>query len=402
MREHKVLKIFLCIIALTFVIHQIYSSVYKPVVTVSAEYSTASEGMDITGILIRQEKLITNNNSGALHFIASDGERVAKNGVIANIYSSADTSVTVSRIQQLEEKISNLEEMMGYNDVQAADLSLANSKVNSALDEFIRSCAAGDFSSTDEKMSQLLTNLSRKQMITGEQTDFSAQLEQLKNELNSLNSTLPSAVGSITADSSGYFVSDVDGYEGLLSSSDIDSVTPEFLDSVMPDKVPADTVGKIVSDYEWYIAAKVSINESLQYKQGDNLTITTQLRSCSELSVTVKQINMSASGEYAVILFSCQQLNSELASMRTGAMTVIKKTYSGLKIPRKALRVNDEDVTGVYVVSGISLKFVPVNVIYNTDEYIICEQTASNDNVLRLYDEVVIKGKRLYDGKIIG
>lgn len=402
MREHKVLKIFLCIIALTFVIHQIYSSVYKPVVTVSAEYSTASEGMDITGILIRQEKLITNNNSGALHFIASDGERVAKNGVIANIYSSADTSVTVSRIQQLEEKISNLEEMMGYNDVQAADLSLANSKVNSALDEFIRSCAAGDFSSTDEKMSQLLTNLSRKQMITGEQTDFSAQLEQLKNELNSLNSTLPSAVGSITADSSGYFVSDVDGYEGLLSSSDIDSVTPEFLDSIMPDKVPADTVGKIVSDYEWYIAAKVSINESLQYKQGDNLTITTQLRSCSELSVTVKQINMSASGEYAVILFSCQQLNSELASMRTGAMTVIKKTYSGLKIPRKALRVNDEDVTGVYVVSGISLKFVPVNVIYNTDEYIICEQTASNDNVLRLYDEVVIKGKRLYDGKIIG
>lgn len=402
MREHKVLKIFLCIIALTFVIHQIYSSVYKPVVTVSAEYSTASEGMDITGILIRQEKLITNNNSGALHFIASDGERVAKNGVIANIYSSADTSVTVSRIQQLEEKISNLEEMMGYNDVQAADLSLANSKVNSALDEFIRSCAAGDFSSTDKKMSQLLTNLSRKQMITGEQTDFSAQLEQLKNELNSLNSTLPSAVGSITADSSGYFVSDVDGYEGLLSSSDIDSVTPEFLDSIMPDKVPADTVGKIVSDYEWYIAAKVSINESLQYKQGDNLTITTQLRSCSELSVTVKQINMSASGEYAVILFSCQQLNSELASMRTGAMTVIKKTYSGLKIPRKALRVNDEDVTGVYVVSGISLKFVPVNVIYNTDEYIICEQTASNDNVLRLYDEVVIKGKRLYDGKIIG
>jgi hypothetical protein len=47
------------------------------------------------------------------------------------------------------------------------------------------------------------------------------------------------------------------------------------------------------------------------------------------------------------------------------------------------------------------IKFVEVNVVYRTDEYIICEQKDSNEQVLRLYDDVVVKGKRLYDGKII-
>ena len=86
--------------------------------------------------------------------------------------------------------------------------------------------------------------------------------------------------------------------------------------------------------------------------------------------------------------------------MRNGKMTVIKNTYSGLKLPKKALRVQDGK-TGVFVRSGATLKFVTVNVIYSTDEYIICEQQTSNDDVLRLYDDVVVKGKRLYDGKIV-
>ena len=93
-------------------------------------------------------------------------------------------------------------------------------------------------------------------------------------------------------------------------------------------------------------------------------------------------------------------MNSELASIRRGSMTIINNTYSGLKIPTKALRFQN-DKTGVFVRSGITLKFVGVNVVYRTDEYIICEQQVSNESVLRLYDDVVVKGKKLYDGKIV-
>ena len=67
----------------------------------------------------------------------------------------------------------------------------------------------------------------------------------------------------------------------------------------------------------------------------------------------------------------------------------------------QALQAQQQGVTGVYTVSGMRLKFVPVNVLYSTEDFIICEQQVSEKTVLRLYDEVVVKGKGLYDGKVI-
>ncbi len=400
MREHKALKIVICVIAVVFALHQIYSSVYKPITTVTAETYTAVEGYNINAVIIREEKLITSNTSGALHFVVSDGERVAKDGIIANIYSNAEASVDVSRIAQLDERIADMEQMQGYNDVEAADISLINNKVNSSLNQMIRGISAGNFSSIDDDASELLTNINRRQMITGEQTDFSDRINELKAERDSLNASLPQPVGSITAKESGYYVSNADGYENTLKCDDIEKITPQYLDELKVESVPSDTIGKIVSGYTWYIAAKVDLNESVKYKVGDNLTLKTTLKSSSELDVTVEQINTSKDDNTAVLIFSCSQMNSELASIRKGSMTIIKNTYEGLKIPTKALRFQNEK-TGVFVLSGTTLKFVGVNVIYRTDEYIVCEQQVSNDTVLRLYDDVVVKGRQLYDGKVV-
>lgn len=400
MRDSKLLRIVICIIAVVFVAHQVYSSAYKPITTISAEYYTAVEGFQINAVVIREEKIITSDTTGALHFTLSDGERVAKGGIIANIYSNAETSVTVNRIEQLNARIADIEEMQGYNDVEAADINLVNNKVTNSLNTMLRGIASGDFSSVEADSAELLTNISRRQMITGEQTDFSARLAELKTELDTLNASLPQPVGSIRAEQSGYFVSGVDGYETVLSCENIDTVTPEYIESLKADTTPQNAVGKIVSGYTWYIAAKVSISDSLKYKSGDKLTLKTTLKTTPELDVTVEKINTSQSEDAAVLIFSCEQMNSELASVRKGNMTIINNTYSGLKIPTKALRFQNE-TTGVFVRSGMTLKFVSVNVIYRTDEYIICEQQVSSDTVLRLYDDVVVKGKRLYDGKIV-
>ena len=400
MREHKALRVIIGIIAVVFLAHQIYSSAYKPITTISAEYYTAVEGFQINGIVIREEKIITSDTTGVLHFTLEDGERVAKNGIIANIFSDAQASVTVNRIEQLETRISDLEEMLGYNDVDAANISLINTKVNNSLNTFIQNCATGDYSSVEDDASQLLVNISRRQMITGEQSDFSDRLSELKNELETLNATLPQPIGSIRTDQSGYFVSSVDGYENILSCENIDEITPEYLNTLTVEAIPQNAIGKIVSNYTWYIAAQVNISDSLKYKAGDKLTLKTTLKTTPQLSVVVEKIVTSQDDDTAVIVFSCEQMNNELASIRKCSMTIINNTYSGLKLPAKALRFQ-ENKPGVFVRSGMTIKFVSVNVIYKTDEYIICEQQVSNDSVLRLYDDVIVKGKRLYDGKII-
>lgn len=401
MGNNKAIKIILLLFTVVFIFHQIYSSLFKPIVTQSADYYEHTDGVEISAYIIRNEKIVTSDTDNVLHFIVEDGSRVAKNGTIAHIYNNKNASVTVTQIENIKSQIADIEELQAYNDQKAADLDLVTGKVADSVNNLIYSAAHGSFQNISEPLKNYLLSINRQQMITGEQTDFSEQINSLNNQLSALSGTLPSAVGKITAEESGYFISAVDGYEEILSSENLDNITPEFLKDIKKGKKNNQSIGKIVSDYEWYIAAKVSLNDSLKYKIGDRLTISTSLKSAPTLSVTVKKINISDSNDSAVVIYSCQQMNSEIAAMRTGSMTVVNSTYKGLKLPKKALRVVNSK-TGVYVLSGITLEFVNVNVIYSNDDFIICEQQTSNEKVLRLYDEVVVKGRNLYDGKVVG
>lgn len=398
MKGSSVLKAFVILIAAVFIINQIFSSVYRPVKTESAVYYTAVDGMNITGLIIRNETLVSYTGGGVMHFVTADGNRVAKNGIIANIYDTASASITVSEIEAVKEKISDLEDILSYNDIEAINLDLIDQRVEERVNDFVLSTSTGNYKNTQKSADELISSLNRKQAALGTVTDFSGQLEALNARLTTLNSQLPTARGQVLAEQSGYFVSKTDGYEEVLLSEDLSKITTEFLDGIKAETHKDTVVGKIVSDYEWYIAAQVSINQSLNYKEGDRLKLLTALKSSPELSVTVDKINISDNGDGAVLIFSCSEMNSELATMRSGPMTVVKTEYSGLRVDRKALRVVDGQ-RGVYVLSGMQINFVPVDIIYSNESYIICKK--NNESVLKLYDSVVVKGRNLYDGKIV-
>ncbi|MBR4073160.1 MAG: hypothetical protein IKK24_04365, partial [Clostridia bacterium] len=133
MQTNRVVKFLVAALVLVFVFHQLYSSVFKPIVTESAEFYEHSDGLDISGIIIRNEKIVTSKAKGVLHFVATDGSRVAKKGTIAKIYSSEDASITVTHIENLKSQIADIEELQSYNDQKAADLDLINDKVNTSI-----------------------------------------------------------------------------------------------------------------------------------------------------------------------------------------------------------------------------------------------------------------------------
>ena len=401
MKSAKVFKVILGIIVAIFIINQLVSSLYMPIRTENAVFFTANDGFKITGHIIRNETYVTAKSDGVLHFVTADGSRVAKDGIIANIYSSATASITVSEIDVLKSQIADIEDILSYNDIEAANLDLINSKISGSLGNFIFESASGNFKNVDELSKELLAANNRKQVALGVATGLNERLEALKLQLAKLENSLPGVKGNILAAQSGYFVSKTDGYEKAFPSDDLSKITPEFLSSVEPKEKGGNVIGKIVSDYEWYIATVLPLNDSLKYKEDQELKLVTNIKSSPTLSVTVKQINISEETENAVIIFACNDMNSELATIRIANMTVVDKEYSGLRIPKKALRVVDSQ-KGVYVQSGMQISFVPVEIIYREDDYIICEKKNENGNFLKLYDKVVVKGKNLYDGKIVG
>ena len=147
MKKFSPIKIIVIFLALTFIINQLVSVFYKPISTESAYFHTASKGFDITGIIIRNESLIKTNKEGVLHFITPDSNRVAKNGVIANIYHNEDASITLSHIDTIKKKIDDIEDIISQNNVQAGNLDVANHNIDSKLNELVLSSSFGDFNS---------------------------------------------------------------------------------------------------------------------------------------------------------------------------------------------------------------------------------------------------------------
>ncbi len=411
--KSRVITSILSVVLVIFVVYQLFASLYNPITTEIVNQFTTTDGINITGVIIREETTVHNAYLGTMHFETQDSERVAKDGVIANVFGTEEQSYAATEIASIEKEIANIEEIQKYNDFNAVDLGLINNKLYGELNAIICSAQTGKYTDITEHKEAMLTLMNRKQIATGVVVDFSAQLEQLKSRLSLLKSTLGTPLGSIKAEKAGYFLSVTDGYEHILTTDKLDRITPEFLEGLTPEKTEDNSViGKLVSDYTWYIAASVSINDSLAFKVGDTLKILTGLNNCPEIKVTVDRVNMSVSDDRAVVIFSCNQINSELSTIRTAPMTVVKNTYSGLKVNSKALRFKNEQsetpdgtvssspVTGVYVLTGMTANFVPVNIVYSTSGYAICELT-NEDGALKLYDEIIVKGKNIYDGKII-
>ena len=57
LKSEKVLKFFVVLLIAVFFVHQAAAAVYKPISTESATYYTAADGLNITGLIIRNETL---------------------------------------------------------------------------------------------------------------------------------------------------------------------------------------------------------------------------------------------------------------------------------------------------------------------------------------------------------
>lgn len=397
----NIIKSFFVLIVGFVVISQLYAYLHKPITTGSVIHYETYNGIDVEVIAIRDEKVLTSKKDGVISYNVADGGKIEKDGVVADIYSRSEDVSNREEIASLKESIKNLEEISGYNNTEAVDIDLLDSKIDTALLNLVNDSASAHMQGT-ESAAELLKLLNRRQIATGLATDFSSLINSYKDRLESLESAQREAEAHVKSKESGYFVSGVDGYEESFDAADVDKLTPKSIQNMKTDGKEYDgtVIGKIVSDYEWYLAAVVSLDESLKLTEGTEMTLLTGFDSCRQLPVTVKHINKGSSGDEAVVVFACTYMNSDLATMRTGSMTIVLENYSGLQVSSKAVRFVDGQ-KGVYVLSGSVISFVPIEVLYSTDNYCICKAETTGVR-LKLYDEVIIKGKNLYDGKVIG
>ncbi|HNX15242.1 MAG TPA: HlyD family efflux transporter periplasmic adaptor subunit [Oscillospiraceae bacterium] len=372
--------------------------------TYTANLYDAEMSVPVTGVFVRSEARLQLSAGGSVVYLLSDGDRTANKEEIARVYSSAQSVEAARRIALLSDELADLETLSASAQsgaVLTPGTVLSRTKeVLDGIDAAVKNGGARGIYEQRRTLTQLLNQYGSY----FEEKDYSARIAELTQEINSLKNEMGNYTSQYSPDS-GYFFYYSDGLEGL-SPAQLSELSCDKVDALIAQTENAKNAAqpKLVTDYTWYFVFNMPTPKAIQMS-GSKLQIRFPAVSDEPVETVIEtmQKDGSTDGNTAVRVSSRNAI-AQLGECRTEQAEILIRSEKGLRIPVSAIRtVTNEDGTeqaGVYAVVGPEMRFRKINVLSSDGEYAVCEYTNIGvSGWLQIYDEVIVKGKDLADGK---
>ena len=419
----RILMIALSVLAVVYAAYLLISTNFKMYPTENAVQTTVTDKIYSNGFIIRDENMIQNNTSGVLSYTVHDGDEVKAGGEIAKSYANDDDAASQSKISALQEQLSDLQTLQKTSTAGNIGIDTINNNINNNIISQIHSINDGDLVNIDNVTNNLLYSINQRQIYTGKATNFNDRISELQAEIAALEGKTGKSTGNITTEKSGCFLSHCDGYENALDYNNLDRLTLSDLDNVKQTKVSGNIAGKVVTGLKWYVACKVTADEATRLSLWDgSATVLFSDASSESIPATIKRIYQESKDSDALLILECDYMNSDLAQARQEPIEIGLGSYTGLRISKKAIHddyvtkttYDDNDnkhteqvkVQGVYVLHGSEVRFKQISILYADDDYVICDPEPDSKDLVdgttvELYDQVILEGDDLYDGKVV-
>lgn len=398
--------ILVALLMLCYVGYQVFQVLYSNVTVETVSPYSVFETVEAQAIAIRQETPVQAEiGDGYLFYTVNNGARVRKGGTVAQIFRNEEVAGVCRQLQVLDEDIARMESVEALALNNYASLEAINQQMASTVQEIAVNARGNTADRLRDLHADLLELMNKRQLVVGTVESFGDRLAQMKSRRASLTVENTDIFGSVKAPVAGYFIDTVDGYETYFSTDDekIAALKTEDIRKAIEAAPEADgkAVGKIASAFTWYLACTVPPEKAAQLEEGDTLNVLLPFVTGETVQTTVLAVNRSGKEDTALIL-KCNLMSEQLAAIRVETVQLLVNEHSGLKLPDSALQFDSENHTGAYVRIGTSITFRYVNVLYHNekDKYSICEITEDSAYV-QVYDDVIVKGKNLYDGKVV-
>lgn len=435
MKEKKVQKFSVAVLIIAvisivlYIIQGIYFDSSGKIETEYALKSSEKKILSVDGFAVRDEgRMVDGKNTAILYKntnkvyvpVVSDSENVAKGDVIAVAFKDELQANAYIEAQQLKEKKMDLEHIQSQKDLSRINVIYLNSKVYSTAHNYVAKLLDKDFTGLSLVTDDLSDVITSKQIATGKKLDFASSIKAYDAQITSLEKGY-SDIHYVKSPFAGYFVSDVDGYENIVSYSNIADKKAEKINAKKllssEQRVYENSFGKIIGQHNWYLVFDISIDDATIIKTGKKVMVDFPERSIEDIPMTVHYVS-SMKDNMITVTLKCKYLNEQLAVLRREKMSITIEEYEGFRINSKALLQNEEGIEGVYVLSGNVAKFTPLNILLYGDGFVIAEKytaykTDKDGNSvvddektalyreIKAYDRVIVKGNNITDGKII-
>ena len=398
----QITSVVLSIIVISYIVYNAFAYSYSPIDTQRlTEETTIEETIGFKGFALRDEKIIDTSASGTVIPLAHDGKRVANGDDIAVVCQNDDQAAAYTKLESLKQELERYKNINDPDGTQELSADKLNTKISDAYDDIMDAVTTGAYDELPDALTAYADKCATKQILTDGSIDLSAKLTSLENEIAALTAQNIN-YSSVKAPKSGYYINTIDGYESALSYKDALSLTSQQIESALnaePAAVSGNSLGKIVESYKWYIVGETESQNSSYFKNGAKITVNFPKEGVNHVTMLVEKADTQ--GDKMTVVLSCSLMDETFANMRTEDMQIVTKSHTGYRVPSNVIRFDEDNNTGIYVLRGKIITFIPVEIIYTEDDFAIISSSSSNGKSVRLYDEVIIKGKDLEDGKVI-
>ena len=355
-------------------------------------YITVTESGNTSGVIVRAEKLLS-TDMPYVSLLAENGEEVAANSAVAVAVQNQSSLDVAHRANEVETEINYLRSLLSRLST-ASDNAEQETALRSAVYRLSEASMREDAGELDSAVATLSTLLRG-----GAAENSEEELNALIRETEELRGQL-SERDYLYAPAAGIFSAETDGFEGLTPAV-LDGITPEGVENLRAQgsDVADNVIGKIVTNHAWYYAAVMAEKDSDRLRVGDVTSLDFGYRSSRTVRAAVRSISPTDRAGKVAVVFRCSSALAETLSLRLAEAEVVFRSYSGLRVPKKAVHVEDGK-TVVYTVSAGQMERKLVDILYTGEDFYLVE-SGSEGSSLRAGNELIISGKNLKDGNVV-
>ncbi len=398
--KKKVLVIYIAgVMLLIYLFYIIYLLIKQPTNVFTVENGKLYKEETDIGYVIRNEKIVKGENyKNGMEQIIGEGSRAAVNENIFRYYSTNEENLK-QKIADLDVKIQDT--MSQEEGVFTSDAKILENQIDDKIQDINK---VNDISKLTEYKKEIESLVSKKAKIAGEASPQGSYLRKLIEERKKYETELNSGAEYVKAPMSGIVSYRVDGLEETLTPDNFSSLNKEYLESLNLNtgKIVAsnEECGKVIDNFECYIATISSSEEAQNAKVGDSVKV--RLSNNAEISAEITNLIKDENNEVVIILKVQKQIE-ELINYRKITFDLIWWSASGLKVPNQAI-VQENDLNYVIRNRAGYLSKILVKVKKQGDKYSIVDSYTSEElkklglsnseistyKKISIYDEILV------------
>ena len=387
----------------------------EPYTTALAYTYTSNDSAEAVGILVRQETVLP-AQTGIVDVTRSEGEKVGVGQSVAQVYRDSQAQTNQADLEALADQIQLLEYSSDGGGVDSA--AKLDENILQAVTALHAASGVGDYNQLEDQARTLKSTVLKRGYVYGNglgAEELSQKLNDLKSQYAALKQQTSSSTSSVRAPQSGVFSTLVDGYETAVTPQTVFQLTPSSLSALLAGqgKETGGGMGKLITSTRWYFAAALPVSVAERLKEGSTATLRFSGDFDQDIDMRVDQVGQ-AEGDKSVVVFSTDRYLSQTTLLRQQTAELIFNSWSGLRIPKQALRMEKSTYTdketgqevqnnrlGVYAMLGGRAEFKTVEVVTEGDDYYVVRSTTDESDALRAGDEVIVRATELYDGQLL-